>query len=136
MNRDIAVEAFVKRIIARAYTNVITNTMESLEQGPIERDPTPERLKIHTWYKNIDADSKATVQQIISETAFSVLFGCLVVLDNSTTSYALENEISDFGLFVQRYSDNESYAHRQITESIQINDRMDLHDALKVHMNK
>jgi hypothetical protein len=136
MNRDRALDAFLRRIVARAYTSVIRNKTQLLEKGPIERNPNLDELKLHTWYKNLGSDNQTMVQQIISETAFSALFGCLVILDNNTTGYAVEDEISDFGLFVQRYSDAESYANRKATESIQINDLMDLHDALREHINK
>ena len=136
MEHDTAIDAFINKIISRAYTSVITNITQLLEQGPIERNPNPGELRLHIWYKNLDADNQTMVQHVISETAFSVLFGCLVVLDNSTTGYALEDEISDFGLFVQRYTDTESYVNRKSVESIQINDQMDLHDALRAYIAK
>ncbi|MGC8787635.1 MAG: hypothetical protein ACP5Q1_09455 [Anaerolineae bacterium] len=134
MERSQAVDSFLKKIVSRAYKNVVSNMLELLERGPGVTLPDKESLELHDWYTQLSAVEQQRVQQIIQRTAFSAVFGVLVVLDNSTSGYALENEISDFALYVYIYSDYDSYSKRIPQAMIQLNDLMDLHEGFKNYL--
>lgn len=134
MGQNTAVDSFLKKIASRAYENVITGMIQRLEMGSVKRNPSQRELNLHEWYKKLDGNDKKMIRQIVSDTAFSSIFGCLVVIDNSTTGYALEDKISDYALYVQEYADDESYAANKVSNSIQINSQVDLHDEIREYI--
>jgi hypothetical protein len=135
MKQITEVDSFLKKMASRAYEKVITGMMETLETGPVGRNPSQAELDLHEWYKKLDQNDHDMIQKIVSDTAFSSVFGCLVVIDNSTTGYALEGKISDYALYVQEYADDESYAANKVSNSIQINNLIDLHDEIREYIS-
>jgi hypothetical protein len=129
-----AVDSFLKTIVSRAYKKVITGMMETLEAGPVGRNPMQEKSNLHEWYKKLGRNDQNMIRQIVRDTAFSSVFGCLVVIDNSTTGYALEDKISDYALYVQEYEDDESYTANKVSDSVQINNLVDLHDKIREYI--
>lgn len=140
MDRDKAIDAFMNKIVVRAYKGAIAIVTQLVEDGPLERNPSAIRTALHTWYEKLDTNQQEMVRQTIKETAYSAVFGCLVVLDNRSGGYPLEGELSDFALLVQRYTDSEAYSANQVEESVRINDLsnqgIDLHDLLGEHIAK
>lgn len=140
MDRDKAIDAFMNKIVARAYKGSISIATQLLEQGPLERNPSANRTALHIWYEKLDTNQREMVRQVIKETARSAVFGCLVVLDNRSGGYPLEGDISDFALLVQRYADSEAYSANRVDDSVQINDLsnlgIDLHDLFREYVAK
>ena len=140
MDRDKAIDAFMNKIVTRAYKGSISIVTQLLEQGPLERNPSATRTALHIWYKNLDTNQRGMVQQVIKEAAHSAVFGFLVVLDNRSGGYPLEGNISDFALLVQRYADSEAYSANRVDDSVRINDLSDrgtdFHDLFKEYVEK
>ena len=136
MERDKAAFAFIKKVVSRGYTSAVAITTQKLEKEPTETYPLGENQQLHAWYEQLDVNDQDMIKQVIKEAVFSAVFGCLVVLDNSTTGYVLENEVSDIALYVRKYADSESYSLHKISDSIQINDLMDLHEMLRENIKK
>jgi hypothetical protein len=119
--RQEAAELFVRMLIGRAYDGSIKATMEALDPGPPGRSPAPDRVRRAQWYQGLDEASKEVIAEIVAAAVHNAVFGCLVLLDGMTEGYPLRPSLSDFGLYLHRYSDQEAMSQNQAAESVRVN---------------
>jgi len=133
MNTETGIDLFVDRIVKRAYKSGIEVIKSLLRSGPVTRKSKFDDLKLHEWYQGLDNSQKMIVEDLVEKTAYSVLFGCLVVLDNQTMGNLLINEVSDIGLYLQSYEDVDHRLNGEYKSAIRINhpkSNFSLHDLL------
>jgi hypothetical protein len=139
MDADSGINIFLERIVNRAYKSGIDVVISLLRNGPVTRRPKLDDLKLHQWYQNLDNSQKMIVEHLVEKTAYSVLFGCLVVLDNQTMGNPIKNEVSDFGLYVQSYENADHRSNNQYNSALRINHpkgNFSLHDLIDNFINK
>ncbi len=124
---------FLQKIVNRTYSGTLETMDAFFEKGPVARKPTTTDIDLFEWYQKLTLDEKHLVQKICQKTAYSALFGTLVILDNLTGGYPANGEISDFALFLQIYDNKNDIAVDQPKEKLRINPSSsinDLHDSL------
>jgi hypothetical protein len=136
LDRQEAINDFLSRIIARAYDGAIEGTRKTLEKGPPGRQPPENRLAIHNWFQTLNNEERELVLALVREAADAAVFGCLVLLDNMTGGYPIEDKVSDFALYLQSYEDDAARDANTPVSSVRLNPRLssdyDLHDRFRL----
>jgi hypothetical protein len=133
MEQNEAINIFMERVGIRAYKSVLDEINSLLTAGPVGHKPKAEDVQLHEWHEGLDATSKLMVERMVKHTAYNVLFGFLVLLDNQTMGYPIEGVLSDFALYIQSYPDKASRANNQPKDAIRVNspkNNIDLHDLI------
>ena len=133
METDIAVDIFMRRFSERTYKSTVRDIKEFLENGPVERKPKVRDLELHQWFQSLDEAQKSNIEEIVQKTAFSGLFGALVVLDNLTGGYPVKGQLSDFALYLQTYENTAARSVDRNQDKIRINQSksdITLHDLI------
>ncbi len=97
------IKEFLSRVLTHAYLGTINDISNLLIQGPPGRKKPPSDISMHNWFSELDENNRAVVLSIIRKTAYSSIFNLLVILDNKTGGYPLEQNISDYCLSVNTY---------------------------------
>ena len=136
MRQEQGASDFVKSMVKRSYRAAIANTAELLEKGPTGRVPNRDEDELHKWYMLLDENDKAMIQRVIDATAFSAVFGSLVVLDNKYGGYPIEDKLSDFAVCIRWYENFEDFAAERFADEVRINNgTKDLHDLLVEYLD-
>jgi hypothetical protein len=137
IDKEHAVHIFMERVADHAFDGPIDSIMALLTEGPVKRTPDPSEIELHTWFVSLDDAAKEKVHRIILETAFAASFGLLVILDNLTTGYPIDGQLSDFALYIQTYEDLSQIMVDQPSDKVRINhsNAVDLHDLLWSYCN-
>lgn len=137
MEMSDAQKIFLQKIAKRAYHGTVNDIQSLLEHGPTV--PAPEELAIHEWYQNLSVQEQAWIQKICKKTAYSVMFGSLVLLDNLTGGRPIEGVLSDFALYLQTYQDLDAKSSDLPDQKIRINPSkslLDLHDMINEYIDE
>jgi hypothetical protein len=134
-----ATAIFLDRLINRAYDGAIRIVNKLLEQGPPGRKKAPAKMILHQWFQGLNSQDQEHVKAVIRETAYSAVFGCLVLLDNKTGGYPVKGKISDFSLCLQIYESDEAQGAYSPQTSIRLNLSYtddDLHDLFQIILSE
>lgn len=139
METNEMIKEFMQRIAISAYTSPLDGVRSLLRNGPVGTKPLADDVKLHEWFASLSDIDKLMVEMVIKETAYRVLFGSLVIIDNLAMGYPIKGVISDFALYVQSYPDKTSRSNNQPKDAIRINhpkNNFSLHDLLSEFIKK
>jgi len=122
---------FIDQIVHRTRHGTIEAILRMLEEGPSGRSPRPTDLARYDWFRSLDADDKEKVAEVVRETVDRTLFSTMALLDGATSGWPVQGRCSDFVLYLQLYSDEESYLENAPSRLERINrpdNAEDLHD--------
>ena len=105
LDRQQAAALFVDRLIARAYDGAIRIVMTMLENGPPGGRPRDDKVALHRWFQDIDAETKQNIRAIVECTAESAVFGACTILDGVSGGYAIPGIVSNFALYLESHRD-------------------------------
>jgi hypothetical protein len=116
-----AVSIFMKLVVKHAYLGAINIMTKLLTQGPSGRLKPQDRLRLHQWYMSLDSKGQAMVSEIIEESVKVSVFNFLVFLDNKTVGNPIQKQFSDFAVYLQSYSSEDTRIQNTPVETIRIN---------------
>jgi hypothetical protein len=103
VSQNQAAEIFLKKIIQHAVNGTINSVKSLLEKGPAGRKKDSQEVELHNWFLSLDEQSRKNVMTTVEKAIKLATFSSLVVIDNKTPGYPIENTISDFALYIQSY---------------------------------
>lgn len=131
--REVAAEVFLRLVAARAFDQVIEAIVTVLQEGPAGRKPAENLVQLHRWYKGLDEESRQRVHGLVSEVAYSTIFGLLAILDGVAGGFPLTNTASDFALYLQTYEDYDALRANRPSVVTRLNGSgEDLHDLFQL----
>lgn len=129
-----AADNFLRRVYQRAYLGAIGSVHKTLEKGPAGRQPPPAQVALHKWFEHLSPEDQEQVKAAIREAVRAAVFGCMVVLDNTSGGYAQPGIPSDFALYLQTYTDEAAMGENRAGAVTRLNPvnspAPDLHDQL------
>lgn len=129
-----AADNFLQRVYQRAYLGAIGSVHKTLEKGPAGRQSQPAQVALHRWYAQLSTVDQEQVQAVIREAVRAAVFGCMVVLDNTSGGFAQPGTPSDFALYLQTYTDESAMGVNSADAVMRLNPVNspvpDLHDQL------
>lgn len=133
LNREIAVEKFIQALISHARNGIIHDNISILEKGPPGRQPPEDKVILHQWFQQLDNQAQNYVGEIIKEAVDSTLFSTLVIIDGAA-GRPIQGRLSDFALYLQIYSDEDTELQDSPQVRIRLNPKQaleDLHDIFR-----
>ena len=133
LDRNAAVETFMKILIAHARNGIIGDIMSTLERGPSVPRTMKDKVVWHQWFQGLGDEDKEYVYQIIRETVDAALFSTLVILDGAA-GRPIPGKLSDFALYLQEYDDEDAERSDLPKFRVRLNSvnaTEDLHDIFK-----
>jgi hypothetical protein len=134
LNYEQAVSSFLRLLLMHVRNGVSADIMHYLDADPPGLNPDMTTIHMHTWFQQLDTQSRQHIQQLISNAVDRALFSSLVILDGAAGGYPVPGVISDFALYVQTYDSDARYQQNQPAQSIRINPpnaSEDLHDLFR-----
>ncbi len=139
MDQNDAIDIFMRRLANRAYFAPIEYINKILFDGPGQSNSNKSELELHNWFIGLNNQEKAIVQDMVDKTAFSVLFGVLVLIDNQTMGYPISDQVSDFAFYIQTYQNDSLMSENEYQGAIRLNhpkNNFDLHDLVSSYLKK
>lgn len=124
---------FLKRVYDHVHRSTYNSIKLFLREGPPGKSKSREELELHQWFSLLKLEDQEKILKIAKMIVKFTIFNFLVLLDNKTSGQPIQEEVSDFGLYIHTY---ESNAHRfsyKPNKSIRLNKSYsvngDLHEA-------
>jgi hypothetical protein len=131
MDRD-AVRIFLNLVMSYVYKDTKKAMRDILDSEKSVPTNDTQQVGLQKWFLSLDETQKETLSFAIDQAITRTIFNFLVLLDNKTTGYPLENMPSDFGIYLQIYNDDDAIYDYQPLEKLRVNmsySEEDLHDA-------
>jgi len=128
IDRKFAVNVFLHLVAKHAYNAVIKSKISILENGPLGRRTNNEQTALHKWYVNLGEQDRRNVITILQDAVGMAVFSTLVVLDNKTVGYPINEQVSDFALYLQTYENVNDLKSGSPKISVRLNNSTDLED--------
>lgn len=105
-----AAERFVDMLISEVYEAAVEVMISSLEKPPPGQKPLEERIRLYEWFQSLEKQDRRYVREVIKEAADATLFLLLATLDGTSGFTPLEDQASDFAIYLQAYEyEDEEY---------------------------
>jgi len=128
-----ALDAFIKKVYGQVHKPTYSSLELLLREGSPGNQKQPEETELQQWFCSLNIEDQEKILKIAKMAVKLTVFNFLVLLDNKTSGQPIQEEVSDFGLYIHTY---ESNAHRfsyNPNKSIRLNRSYsvngDLHEA-------
>src|SRR5215813_11674622 len=118
LNRNNVAEIFIQRVLTNVYKGGVNATLSILSEGPPGRKPLEDLVQLSQWFKSLDEENREQVQAVVQQAVDATVFCFLVLLDNLTGGNPIQEQISDFALYLQTYSDEKTRQKDQSLSSV------------------
>lgn len=133
---DEAARLFIDRMTRGVYHETYNGIVSLLSEGLPGRVDDP--FETEKWYKGLDETHKAIIHEMIRASIIETIFNVMVYLDNLKGGYPARDQVSDFALYLQIYSDRKEMANNQPQEKVRFNSINDdeLHDLFMMSIDE
>ena len=131
ISRDTAVTIFMNILIAHCRNGTIKEVYDLLEDGPPVPEVQSNQMATYQWYQTLNEQGKQHIQYLVREIVDSTLFSTLVVLDGAAGGLPLQEQFSEFALYLQTYETEADEAIDNVKTRVRVNTKgvtEDLHD--------
>jgi hypothetical protein len=78
-------ESFVAALVEGVHRASVSDTLETLADGPGGRRPPLRLVQLSQWYRSLPPEDQTRLAQVVEQAVHATLFGTLCVLDGVRT---------------------------------------------------